>query len=336
MDHLFYGQASIGLHEDADGETEIDVEEAYVDTLALPAGLGLRFGRFYPEVGYLNTRHTHVWDFADAPLTHQAFLGNQYNDDGLRLSWIAPTDTFIELGAEALRGAHFPAGGDGDDLAGDAQNYFARIGRDVGDEHSFRLGLSYLRTEPDGRTGGHAHGHEDEDGHGDETFSFSGDSDLTVLDAVWKWAPEGDFSHRYLTLRGEYFYRDEDGAYDYEDDTGYALLPYAGTQDGFYVEGIYQFQPRWRAGIRYDRLTSDNALTVASNSTGEDDDEIIEESGLITDHDPTRWSAMVDWSPSEFSRLRLQYSRDETQPETDDQWYLQYIMSLGAHGAHQY
>jgi len=336
VDHLFYGQASIGLHEEAGGETEIDVEEAYIDTLALPAGFGVRFGRFYPEIGYLNTHHTHAWDFADAPLTQQAFLGQQYNDDGVRLSWIAPTETYLELGAEALRGEHFPAGGDGSDFLGGAQNYFARIGQDVNEEHSFRLGLSHLRAEPVDRTGGHDHGHEDESGHHDETFSFSGNSNLTVLDAVWKWAPGGNFRDRGLTLRGEYFYREEDGAYTLSTDDGSALLPYDGTQEGFYLEGIYQFAPRWRAGLRYARLTSDNDLAVTDNTTGEAPEEIIEESGLIADQDPYMWSAMLDWSPSEFSRLRLQYNRDYTLPEPDDQVFLQYIMSLGAHGAHQY
>jgi hypothetical protein len=79
VDNLFYGKATIGMHTH-DGETETDVEEAFVDTLALPAGLGLRFGRFYSAVGYLNEIHTHAWDFADAPLAYQAFLGGQYRD----------------------------------------------------------------------------------------------------------------------------------------------------------------------------------------------------------------------------------------------------------------
>jgi hypothetical protein len=44
---------------------------------------------------------------------------------------------------------------------------------------------------------------------------------------------------------------------------------------------------------------------------------------------------MVDFSASEFSRLRLQYARDQARANfTDNQWQLQYQMSLGAHGAH--
>lgn len=46
---------------------------------------------------------------------------------------------------------------------------------------------------------------------------------------------------------------------------------------------------------------------------------------------------MVDWSPSEFSRLRLQLARDKSRSgEADNQLWLQYIMSLGAHGAHKF
>ena len=49
------------------------------------------------------------------------------------------------------------------------------------------------------------------------------------------------------------------------------------------------------------------------------------------------WSLMLDWAPSEFSRLRAQYNRDNSRPGgADDQWSLQYIMSLGAHGAHAF
>ena len=46
---------------------------------------------------------------------------------------------------------------------------------------------------------------------------------------------------------------------------------------------------------------------------------------------------MADYSWSEFSRLRLQYAHDKSmQGITDNQVTLQYIMSLGAHGAHKF
>ena len=109
VDQLFFGQTTIGLHDDGD-ETEIEVEEAYIDALAMPAGTGLRFGRFFSNIGYLNRVHTHAWDFRDAPLVYRAMLGKQYADDGIQLSWLAPTDLYFRVGGETLRGDHFPAG----------------------------------------------------------------------------------------------------------------------------------------------------------------------------------------------------------------------------------
>ena len=52
--------------------------------------------------------------------------------------------------------------------------------------------------------------------------------------------------------------------------------------------------------------------------------------------DYSSWSVMGDWSPSEFSRVRLQLNREDVGQETDNQVVLQYIMSLGAHSAHNY
>ena len=46
---------------------------------------------------------------------------------------------------------------------------------------------------------------------------------------------------------------------------------------------------------------------------------------------------MFDYSLSEFSRIRLQFAQDKSaQGMTDNQIFLQYQMSLGAHGAHKY
>jgi hypothetical protein len=46
---------------------------------------------------------------------------------------------------------------------------------------------------------------------------------------------------------------------------------------------------------------------------------------------------MVDYSLSEFSRFRLQLANDRSRlGDADHQIFLQYIMSLGAHGAHTF
>ncbi len=330
VDQLFYGEITIGLHEEEEG-SEIDVEEAFFDTLALPAGLGVRGGRFYSGIGYLNRFHSHAWDFHDAPLVYRAFLGDQYRDDGVRLNWLAPTDLYINLGVEMLQGNTFPGGGS-DAAFGDSRTAFIHVGGDLNASNSWRAGLSGLWMDSNDRAGG-GHGHGDEDAG----TRFSGDSDLLIADAVWKWAPHGNPRYRNLTFTGEYFFRREDGAAIFTEDGALADLDYDGEQQGFYAQAVYQFMPRWRAGLRYDWLDSDNDVRVM-DAGGLDTAEVLEESGLLSDgEDARRWSLMADYSPSEFSRVRLQYNHDDSRTgTTDHQWVVQYIMSIGAHGAHEY
>ena len=101
-----------------------------------------------------------------------------------------------------------------------------------------------------------------------------------------------------------------------------------GSQDGWYLQGIWQFTRGWRVGARYDAVDSDNS--------GSDPD-VLDEAGLLSNgHKPERVSLMTEWVPSEFSRIRLQYNRDDSYEESDDQLFLQYTFSIGAHGAHTF
>ena len=63
-------------------DNTVAVEEAYGIATALPYGLTPKFGRFLSGLGYLNEQHQHTWDFYDAPLVYQAFLGGQYTNNG--------------------------------------------------------------------------------------------------------------------------------------------------------------------------------------------------------------------------------------------------------------
>jgi hypothetical protein len=89
-------------------ENTVAVEEAYGLYMGAPFGLAPKFGRFLSGLGYLNEQHAHAWDFVDAPLAYQAFLGGQYANDGLQVKWIAPLEHFVELGAEVGNGDAFP------------------------------------------------------------------------------------------------------------------------------------------------------------------------------------------------------------------------------------
>lgn len=311
-------------------ENEVEIEEAYVESVAFGHGITGRAGRFFSGVGYLNSQHPHAWDFVDAPLAYQAFFGGNLKDDGLGIRWLAPTELFLELGFEALRGTGFPSserdrGGFGTRAA------YAHMGGDVGASHAWRTGVSLVDAHPLDRA------YDDVDSLDREVKNrFSGRSRTFVIDGVWKWAPEGDARKTNFKLQGEYFRRHERGSLVHDVDAagaGPLAGAYASRQSGYYVQGVYQFRPRWRIGARYDRLSS------GSVSNALIDDGLLSAADLpmLAAHNPRRTSFMVDYSPSEFSRWRLQLARDRARPDVaDTQIFLQYIMSLGAHGAHSF
>lgn len=172
VDHEFLANLIISLGND----DSVAVEEAYIQTTALPAGFTARAGRFFSGIAYLNEKHAHAWDFEDAPLPYRVFLGSQYGDDGVQVHWLAPTDFFLEFGAEWFRGDAFPAGNADDNGLGTMAAY-VHAGGDIDDSSSFLAGLSYLRTKADDRdTGGDI---------------FSGTDDLGIGSLVYKWAPGG-------------------------------------------------------------------------------------------------------------------------------------------------
>jgi hypothetical protein len=74
------------------------VEEAYLSTLALPGGLGLKAGQFYAPFGRLNTMHPHTWEFVDAPLARGRLMAAEtLGGPGLDLLWLTPLPWFAEL-----------------------------------------------------------------------------------------------------------------------------------------------------------------------------------------------------------------------------------------------
>jgi hypothetical protein len=315
IDPYFRGQLVASFTPD----NQLEVEEAFFQTLALGRGFTLKGGRFLSSVGYQNQIHQHAWDFQDAALAYKAFLGGRLNDDGLQLKWLAPTELLVELGAEVGRGRSFP-GSDTNRNGAGMWALYGHLGGDVGESTAWRTGLSYLRASASDR------GFDDRDAAGNPVSgAFSGRSSLWIADVIVKWAPRGDATVTNLKLQGEYFRRSESG------DLSLNSTPadYASRQSGWYAQSVYQFMPRWRIGYRYDRLGYGSVSAAGFTSA--------EASILLTAHNPTRNSVMMDWSPTEFSRVRVQLARDNSRAGvTDNQALVQYIFSLGAHGAHTF
>ena len=324
IDDKFFGQTTLSVTPD----DQIAAEEAYILTTSLPSGFTAKAGRFFSNIGYQNEQHQHAWDFVDAPLVYQAFLGGQFGNDGIQLKWVAPTDLYLEFGAEAGSGENFPGTNHNKNGSGSGA-LTAKLGGDIGYSTSWRVGLSGLRTRAENRE----FTQTDLSGN-DAQNSFTGKSRIAIADFVIKYAPNGNPLVTNFKLQGEYFRRKEDGNLTYDSNgalttAGLGMTntdAYRSNQSGWYLQSIYQFMPYWRVGLRYDRL-SPGLVDLASNSLNLD----------APGFNPHKTTLMIDWSPSEFSRIRLQGARDRTQAgTTDNQIYLQYIMTMGAHGAHKF
>jgi hypothetical protein len=327
VDPYFRGQFTASFASDGG----LSVEEAFFQTSALGHGFTLKGGRFFSSIGYENSIHAHAWDFKDPALVQTVFLGPNFAETGLQLNWIAPTPLFIEIGTEIGAGTTEPGLGldTGFNRNGiPSWTAYAHVGDDIGTGGSYRVGASTLQTS----TGGTAIAFGTIDQTTGTTNLFTGNVRLYGLDFVYKWAPDGNPVDRNLKLVAEWWYREYAGNMDFDSTStlgvGPVSEPFTARQQGWYVQGVYQFVPEWRVGLRYDRLNQGSISSGPAAST----------IGVaVPDYTPWRAAAMVDWSLSEFSRIRLQLQQDRAQQGViDNEVFVQYIMSLGSHGAHKF
>ena len=403
VDDKFFGAATVALDAHPGEAAALELEEVYIQTLpgaGLPDGARIKAGRALWTFGYLNEIHLHADDFSDRPLPYRAFLHHTFNDDGLELSYVLPTDIYAEVGGGLFRGDDFPFAGSANGR--NAWSAYGRIGGDFGRNGAWRIGAYMLAGEARNRSSGahdHGHGgeenghdhdahdgdhaenghdedehngdehaHEDDDHHEDDEHAhedehdhdehaedegpfewanidafvdgeFSGDATMYAVDARLTWAPTGNPREQEMILQGEVFWRVEDGKYSLPGEYDTPTFSDSNSM-GFYVQGIYKLNRNFRVGARYARL---NPPDIPAYVIGDPD--------LVTPKldDSVAYAVMADWTNSEFSRIRLQYNREEVHKfvhgpdpdavlfvEQDDQILLQYIMSLGAHAAHTF
>ncbi len=323
----------------------VELEEAYATTRALPAGLQLKFGKFLSDIGYINRQHPHEWHFTDRPLVNHLLFGDHgLQDIGVQLSWLAPTTNFLQLGLEVLQGdgevfANYQGG---ETLEGFDDNErvlpersgprlvttFARWSPDLGADHTTRIGVS----------GGFVSQFHEVEEHGSRFVDADGDGWFAGIDWVHKFDGGGFHGHRNWQLQAEYYYRVKDfdlrvTPIDAATHPAQALDgAYRNKQDGVYLQGVYGIAPRWQIGARYDGVGFTNR--VSEHSPG-------------ASH---RYTGMLSLAPTEFSRLRLQYAYGDilaaeieniveieaTEREYFHQFFLQFIIGLGAHSAHAF
>ncbi len=303
VDPYFNLYATIPVTEDG-----AEVEEAYFLTTSLPYGLQLRSGKFKSSFGRINSQHPHAWDFVDIPLAYKVFSGPEgITEKGAQFTYLPPLPFYALLGAEVLQGENDILFGTDAEAGPHAYTFFAKASFDLTDNSTILFGPSVMT------------GTTKTNSLADDT-EFRGTSTLYGLEFTYKWKPS---KTKGLTVQSEYLYRKQDG--DLEDAIAATIEPLRRSQDGLYLQSIYQFG-RWRLGARYDGLdlfNKDFTLAGVSPDFG---------------NKPWRASGMIDFSPTEFSLIRLQYNHDESgrDGKTNHEWFLQFVMGIGAHGAHPF
>ncbi len=306
-------------------EDGVEIEELYFTSTALGHGARIKGGKFNSNFGYLNEQHHHSWDFADMPLVYESFLGmHGINETGLQVQWIAPTDTYLMVGAEILQGENTQMFGK--DIIGehttqaDAPALFVgyiKTSFDIEDT-TLLAGLSYAQ-------GTSRIDHlDDEDPH-----VFSGDSKLYGADLVVKHYFD---SYSFLKWQSEVLGREMDGTQFNLKPTDTTVLQSSPTltkkQAGLYTQLVYGINKSWHTGLRYDTIFQND---ITSNGKSVD-----------KGNNFNKYSAMVEYHTSEFARFRLQYNHnnslydEEGNRQNVNTIILQANISIGAHGAHSF
>lgn len=297
-------------------EDDFEVEEAYATTRSLPYHLQLKMGKFKSDFGYLNNKHRHNYNFYETPLVYQAILGDHgLNEVGAQLQYVFPAPHYVMMGVEVLEG--------------DNEQSFGTEGfMEVDDVDQPNLWLGYIKTSLDIGGGtmlagasiakgdsriNHLEDEGDEPGH-----AFAGETTLYGADLTYKYYFAADHA---ITWQSEYIYREMDGT-KYEPGEDEASMKK--EQAGYYTELVYQYDKNWRTGVQYSAISQNDVNNVS-----------IEDDMYVT-------SAMLEYNPSEFSRIRLQYNHnsalytDEGEKNNKDEIILQFNYAIGAHGAHAF
>jgi hypothetical protein len=348
-----------------------EMEEAFATTQALPAGLQLKAGYYLTEFGRLNPTHPHAWQWLDQPVVNTRLFGAEgTRAAGARLGALLPLPWYSEFsaGVQNAGGETMPSflaeptvGAEDADHHDDEQpeklataTVPVRIGDQLAlmrheDEHDHGaaggIGGRPLLEQPVANLGDLVYQLRWVNG-GDLTPTVSaqlglsglfgpnatgpdGRTDILGADWVFKWRPAQNMrGWPFLIWEGEimrrHYLADE---YVLETEPGEELvLPRETLRDwGLYSQWLYGFRYQWAAGLR---------LEWAGGSG---------ESVGGREHDPYRddrfrFSPLLAWKPSEFSRLRFQYNLDRADhlDRTVHSFWLGLEFLFGSHPVHAY
>ncbi|MDB4459149.1 hypothetical protein N9059_01100 [bacterium] len=373
IDPYFQGSANLNFALAADGETFVEVEEAWLESMSLPWNFQVRAGQMYSDFGRHNSQHVHAWSFVDQPLAVSRLLGaDGMRNPGARASWLAPMPWFTEFSftlqnsgggtASSFRGSGHSHGDEEEEELpfGFRHQDNDRGVRSFGDMlFNPRLATSFNITDTHTLLlGGSAAFGPNNSGGGGET-----DTRIYGADLTWKWQSRNhDRGFPFVSLQSEFLARNyELGSFDWDEDgnggdgdgdtfvdegiltdpvTGLPAIvaPETVSDYGLYSQFLYGFKPGWVAGLRFDYLFGDRANYEVRGLGLADGAGGIDAVGLDLERgNRYRISPNLTYYPSEFSKIRLQYNYDDRdQIGIDHSLWLQFEMSLGAHSAHRF
>ena len=338
-------------------EGGVELEEAFGTTQRLPWGLQLEAGYYLTEFGRINPTHPHAWSWIDQPIVNtRMFGGDGLRSAGVQTSWLLPVPFFAQLwaGVQNANGGEYTASFLADEGVGgypavrtDTRNfgdllYLARFDTawNMGEEVSALLGFSGLFGP--NSTGGPA-----------RTFIYG--ADFTM-----KWRPVDNFrGWPFLLWQSELMKRDytaepfvagtavdpddgghghahgvagvqQDGHDDEGDEDGEFTenIPGQLLRDwGFYTQLLYGFAHPWAAGVRVEWASGSGE----SYPDGRSNDPLRD--------DRLRVSPLLQYQPSEFSRIRLQYNYDHATAlpgENASTVWVALELLYGTHPAHKW
>jgi hypothetical protein len=325
IDPYFKGFANIVLKLDKDNQTDIELEESFLQSTSLPANLQLKAGQYFAAFGRQNPQHPHTWSFADQSLV----LARMFGPDGLRsigaqLSWLAPTPFYTELFLSVMDGqgsTAFSFRNPGDPDAAGVNRFAGRatLDRPLHGAQDLlfvpRVATSFELSDTQTLLAGASAAFGPNDTGPDSRTEIYG------VDFYWKWKPaDATQGFPYLAWQTEGLYRRFTAG---ADPLAPVPLPAETLRDyGFYTQLVYGFIPRWNAGFRIDYVNGNAGAFDASDPfRGE----------------RTRFSPEITFLPSEFSKVRLQYNLDHGALfGTANSVWMQLEFGLGAHAAHKY
>lgn len=284
----------------------VEIEEAYVTTLDLPASLQVRAGQFLTRFGRLNATHPHAWDFVDQPFALGRVFGAENNRGlGAELSWLTPLPWSVEV-----FGSITDAVGEGTArsfFGGEAQRVLSPLDLQLtgavkqffplSDDWSLLWGLSAAT--------------------GPNPTGYRNRTDIYGTDVYLKYRPLASNSNAFLALQAEGFYRRRQVPND--------VL----TDVNGYGQVVVRLSQRWATAARYE---------LGTPAHGQDGH--VAEDPLDPEWTESRQrvSANVTFWPTEFSRLRLQGAADFVgwRDKPDYSVFLALEAVMGAHGAHRF